>query len=98
MSISTPFIRRPVATSLLMAAILMAGIISYPALPIAPLPQVDFPTILVSASVLAICLGADLKGSFLLLSQTDSITSPLTRLASPRAMVSTSGSSGINTV
>jgi len=51
MSISTPFIQRPVATSLLMVAILMAGIISYPALPVAPLPQVDFPTILVSASV-----------------------------------------------
>ncbi len=51
MSISTPFIQRPVATSLLMVAILMAGIISYPALPIAPLPQVDFPTIVVSASV-----------------------------------------------
>jgi hydrophobe/amphiphile efflux-1 (HAE1) family protein len=51
MSISTPFIQRPVATSLLMVAILLAGIISYPTLPIAPLPQVDFPTILVSASV-----------------------------------------------
>jgi hydrophobe/amphiphile efflux-1 (HAE1) family protein len=51
MSISTPFIHRPVATSLLMAAILLAGIIAYPALPIAPLPQVDYPTIVVSASL-----------------------------------------------
>ena len=51
MSISTPFIRRPVATSLLMVAILLAGLISYPALPIAPLPQVDYPTILVSATL-----------------------------------------------
>jgi len=50
-SISTPFIRRPVATSLLMVAILLAGLISYPALPIAPLPQVDYPTILVSATL-----------------------------------------------
>src|SRR5262249_56103979 len=51
MSISTPFIQRPIATSLLMAAILLAGIIAYPALPIAPLPQVDFPTIVVSANL-----------------------------------------------
>jgi multidrug efflux pump subunit AcrB len=51
MSISTPFIHRPIATSLLMAAILLAGIISYTALPIAPLPQVDYPTIVVSANL-----------------------------------------------
>jgi multidrug efflux pump subunit AcrB len=51
MSISTPFIQRPIATSLLMAAILLAGIIAYPALPIAPLPQVDYPTIIVSANL-----------------------------------------------
>jgi HAE1 family hydrophobic/amphiphilic exporter-1/multidrug efflux pump len=51
MSVSTPFIQRPVATSLLMIAILLAGAISYPALPIAPLPQVDYPTILVSAGI-----------------------------------------------
>ncbi len=49
MSISAPFIRRPVATSLLMAAILLAGIAAYPLLPIGPLPQVDFPTINVQA-------------------------------------------------
>jgi multidrug efflux pump subunit AcrB len=51
MSLSTPFIRRPVATSLLMITILLAGVISYPALPIAPLPQIDFPTIVVSATL-----------------------------------------------
>ena len=51
MSISTPFIRRPVATSLLMAAILLVGIAAYPLLPVAPLPRVDFPTISVSASL-----------------------------------------------
>src|SRR6516164_6237270 len=51
MSLSTPFIKRPVATSLLMVAILFGGVISYPALPIAPLPQIDYPTILVSASL-----------------------------------------------
>ena len=51
MSVSTPFIHRPIATSLLMAAILLAGIISYPALPTAPLPQIDYPTIVVSATL-----------------------------------------------
>ena len=50
MSISTPFINRPVATALLMAAVLLAGIAAYPLLPVAALPQVDFPTIQVSAS------------------------------------------------
>jgi hydrophobe/amphiphile efflux-1 (HAE1) family protein len=50
MSISTPFIQKPIATSLLMAAIFLVGIASYPLLPVAPLPAVDFPTISVSAS------------------------------------------------
>jgi len=49
MSISTPFIRRPVGTSLLMAAILLVGIAAYPMLPVAPLPRVEFPTINVQA-------------------------------------------------
>src|SRR4051812_34431519 len=49
--ISTPFIRYPVATSLIMVGILFIGLIAYPFLPIAPLPQVDFPTIQVSASL-----------------------------------------------
>ncbi len=51
MSISTPFIRKPVATSLLMAALVLVGIAAYPLLPVAPLPRVDFPTIAVSASL-----------------------------------------------
>jgi len=51
MSISTPFIHRPIGTSLLMAAILLVGMVAYPLLPVAPLPQVDFPTILVSAQL-----------------------------------------------
>ena len=49
MSISTPFIRRPVATSLLTAALVLVGLAAYPFLPVAPLPRVDFPTINVSA-------------------------------------------------
>ncbi|HWA81211.1 MAG TPA: efflux RND transporter permease subunit, partial [Acetobacteraceae bacterium] len=51
MSISAPFIRRPIATSLIMAAIVLVGIAAYPLLPIAALPNVDFPTIVVSASL-----------------------------------------------
>jgi hydrophobe/amphiphile efflux-1 (HAE1) family protein len=47
MSISAPFIRRPIATSLLTSAILLVGLAAYPLLPVAPLPQVDFPTIAV---------------------------------------------------
>ena len=51
MSISTRFIERPIATSLLMAGILLVGAAAYPLLPVAPLPQVDFPTIQVSAQL-----------------------------------------------
>ena len=51
MNISAPFIRRPVATTLLTAAVALAGSIAYKQLPVAPLPQVDFPTISVSASL-----------------------------------------------
>jgi len=43
--ISAPFIRYPIGTSLLMAGILFVGLVAYPLLPVAPLPQVDFPTI-----------------------------------------------------
>src|SRR5271156_3140127 len=48
-SISAPFIRYPIATSLLMAGILFVGLVAFPLLPVAPLPQVDFPTIQVTA-------------------------------------------------
>jgi multidrug efflux pump subunit AcrB len=51
MNLSEPFIRRPVATSLLMAAVAFLGIAAFPLLPVAPLPQVDFPTVLVSATL-----------------------------------------------
>ncbi len=50
-SISSPFIRYPIATSLLMAGILFVGLVAYPLLPVAPLPQVDFPTIQVAATL-----------------------------------------------
>src|ERR1700683_2252403 len=51
MSISTPFIKRPVATSLMTAAIVLVGLAAYPLLPVAPLPQVDFPTIQVNGKL-----------------------------------------------
>ncbi|MEI9952828.1 MAG: efflux RND transporter permease subunit [Pseudomonadota bacterium] len=50
MNISAPFIRRPVATTLLTIAVLIAGLAAFRVLPVSPLPQVDFPTISVSAS------------------------------------------------
>ncbi len=51
MNISAPFIKRPIATTLLMAAFTLAGVAAYFYLPVAPLPQVDFPTIQVSAQL-----------------------------------------------
>ena len=49
MSISEPFIRRPIATSLLMLGVLVFGIVAYNLLPVAAVPNVDFPTITVTA-------------------------------------------------
>src|SRR5215471_17089177 len=51
MNLSEPFIHRPVATALLMAAVAFVGIAAFPFLPIASLPQIDFPTIQVTASL-----------------------------------------------
>jgi multidrug efflux pump len=51
MNISAPFIQRPVATTLLTVAVALAGAIAFEVLPVAPLPEVDFPTISVSASL-----------------------------------------------
>jgi HAE1 family hydrophobic/amphiphilic exporter-1 len=51
MSISEPFVRRPIATSLLMGGIFLVGLVVFPLLPVAPLPQVDFPTIVVTAQL-----------------------------------------------
>jgi len=51
MNISAPFIQRPVATSLLTIALLLAGALAYTMLPVAPLPQVEFPTINVNAGL-----------------------------------------------
>src|SRR5215475_3022323 len=51
MGISNVFIERPIATSLIMAGVMLIGIVAFPLLPVAPLPQVDFPTIQVSAQL-----------------------------------------------
>jgi multidrug efflux pump len=71
MSPSRPFILRPVATSLLMAAILLAGLVSYTQLPVSALPQVDYPTIQVvtfypgaSPDVVAMTITAPLERQF----------------------------------
>jgi HAE1 family hydrophobic/amphiphilic exporter-1 len=71
MNISEPFIERPVATSLLMAAVGFVGLVAFPYLPVAPLPQVDFPTINVAASwqgasaeTMAVSVAAQLERQF----------------------------------
>src|SRR6202140_151574 len=51
MNISEPFIRKPVATTLLVVAITLAGAVAYRLLPVSPLPQVEFPTISVNAGL-----------------------------------------------
>jgi len=51
MSVSEPFIRRPIATSLLGVALLLGGLLGYRALPVAALPQVDFPTVQVTTQL-----------------------------------------------
>src|ERR1700743_3762769 len=51
MNLSAPFIHRPVATTLLTVAVAIAGAIAFTVLPVSPLPQVDFPTISVNASL-----------------------------------------------
>ena len=71
MSPSRPFILRPVATSLLMAAILLVGLVGYTQLPVSALPEVDYPTIQVltfypgaSPTVMATTVTAPLERQF----------------------------------
>src|SRR5580700_3055028 len=51
MNISAPFIKRPIATTLLALGVAIAGIVAFRLLPVAPLPQIDFPTISVTGSL-----------------------------------------------
>src|SRR5579862_6629538 len=84
MSISAPFIERPVATTLLTVALGLSGIIAYNVLPVAPLPQVDFPAIQVSVGL----PGADPE------TMASSVATPLerqfSRIAGVNEMTSTS--------
>jgi multidrug efflux pump subunit AcrB len=51
MNISAPFIERPIATALLMVALLAGGLVAYPLLPVASLPNVNYPTLTVTAQL-----------------------------------------------
>src|SRR5579863_9987684 len=51
MNVSAPFVKRPVATSLLTAALFLCGALAYPALPVSTLPEVAYPTITVYANL-----------------------------------------------
>jgi HAE1 family hydrophobic/amphiphilic exporter-1 len=82
MNISEIFIRRPIMTTLVMAAILLFGIVAYRSLPISDLPNVDFPTILVSANLpgaspetMASSIATPLEKQFSTIAGIDSMTS-----------------------
>src|SRR6478672_4235914 len=82
MNFSEVFIRRPIATSLLMFAIALFGVLSYRALPVADLPSVDFPSLSVSASLpgaspatMASSVATPLERQFSGISGVDSMTS-----------------------
>src|SRR5437762_4949097 len=90
MNLSEIFIRRPIATSLLMAGIALFGVVAYRALPVSDLPQVDYPTLNVGASL----PGAD-PGTM-----ASAVASPLERqfttIAGLDSMISSSGSGTMN--
>jgi multidrug efflux pump len=79
---SAPFISRPIATTLLTTAVLLAGVAAYRVLPVSPLPQVDFPTVSVSASlpgaspeIMASSVATPLEREFLRISSVTEMTS-----------------------
>ena len=85
MNISETFIRRPIATSLLMAAIALFGIIAYRALPISDLPTVDYPTIFVGTGlpggdpgIMASAVASPLERQFTTIAGIDEMTSSST--------------------
>src|ERR1051325_6885029 len=82
MNVSQTFIERPIATSLLMVAIGMFGMVAYRALPVSDLPNVDFPTLLVTASLpganpetMASAVATPLENQFSTIAGLDSMTS-----------------------
>ena len=82
MNLSQLFIERPIATSLLMAAILLFGLVAYNSLPVSDLPNVDFPTLLVTASLpgaspetMAAAVATPLENQFSMIAGVTSMTS-----------------------
>ena len=82
MNVSETFIRRPIATSLLMAAIALFGAVGYRALPVSDLPNVDFPTLLVTAALpgaspetMAAAVATPLENQFSMIAGLNSMTS-----------------------
>src|SRR6266496_3334832 len=82
MNISEGFIRRPIATSLFMAAIALFGLVAYRSLPVSDLPNVDFPTLLVTASLpgaspetMAAAVATPLENQFSMIAELNSMTS-----------------------
>src|ERR1700709_701744 len=81
MNLSEAFIKRPIATSLLMAAIALFGTVAYRALPVSDLPNVDLPTLLVTASLpgaspetMASAVATPLEGPFSSIAGLNSMT------------------------
>src|SRR5690349_2857050 len=82
MNVSEGFIRRPIATSLLMAAIVLFGLVAYRSLPVSDLPNVDFPTLLVTAQLpganpdtMASSVATPLENQFSMIAGLESMTS-----------------------
>ncbi len=82
MNVSEPFVRRPVATSLLMLAVALFGVLAYAALPVSDLPTVDFPTLSVGAGLpggdpetMASSIASPLERQFTAIAGLDSMTS-----------------------
>ncbi|HOT11116.1 MAG TPA: efflux RND transporter permease subunit, partial [Polyangiaceae bacterium] len=82
MNVSAPFVRRPVMTTLVTFTLLLIGLIAYPLLPVSPLPNVDFPTIVVMASLpgaspetMAASVATPLEKEFSTIDGVDSMTS-----------------------
>ena len=82
MNISEGFIRRPIATSLLMAAIALFGVVAYLSLPVSDLPNVDFPTLLITAQLpgagpetMAASVATPLENQFSMIAGLQSMTS-----------------------
>ncbi|HEX3645259.1 MAG TPA: efflux RND transporter permease subunit, partial [Vicinamibacterales bacterium] len=82
MNISALFVRRPIATSLLMLAIALFGVLAYAALPVSDLPSIDFPTLSVAAGLpggdpetLASSIASPLERQFTAIAGLDSMTS-----------------------